>query len=218
MKEALGISAHHCGGYHGITVVLFVEEAQKNLDAAFDGFGVDLVRLREKLCPDGCQRAIPSGGLPEHIFRELYDAPDARKMRVCRLKIFELLLRLDTLDLDANVEHRPYFYRTRVEKVKAIERFITSNPEKRYTLSELSRRFEIPLTSMKLCFKGVFGSSVYSYMCGWRMSAAAVLLRQTDDSVALIASSMGYDNASKFSSAFRGVMGKSPSEYRRYPV
>jgi AraC-like DNA-binding protein len=41
------------------------------------------------------------------------------------------------------------------------------------------------------------------------------MLRQTNESVISIALDFGYDNASKFSSAFKAVMGKTPSEYRK---
>jgi AraC-like DNA-binding protein len=49
----------------------------------------------------------------------------------------------------------------------------------------------------------------------WRMNAAAVMLRETNESIIFIAGELGYDNASKFSSAFQDVMGKTPSEYRK---
>jgi AraC-like DNA-binding protein len=55
-------------------------------------------------------------------------------------------------------------------------------------------------------------------MKSWRMNAAAVKLRQTDESVIAIALDLGYDNASKFAKAFKDVMGKTPSEYRKNAV
>jgi AraC-like DNA-binding protein len=109
----------------------------------------------------------------------------------------------------------PCFRKTQVDTIKAIERFMTARPENHYTQEELSARFKISLTSMKRCFKGVYGSSIYTYMRTWRMNAAAVMLRETNESVITIAGELGYDNASKFSSAFQDVMGKTPSEYRK---
>ena len=46
-----------------------------------------------------------------------------------------------------------------------------------YTLAELSRQFGIAQTSMKLCFKAVYGSSIYQYMKTYRMQTARVLLQ-----------------------------------------
>ncbi|HWQ78465.1 MAG TPA: AraC family transcriptional regulator [Anaerovoracaceae bacterium] len=86
------------------------------------------------------------------------------------------------------------------------------------SVDELSVRFGIPLTAMKLCFKGVYGASVYSFMRAYRMQAAAALLCQDGESVSFVAGRVGYQNPSKFASAFKEVMGMSPLEYRKSNV
>ena len=55
-------------------------------------------------------------------------------------------------------------------------------------------------------------------MRSYRMQAAAVMLRQGNDSVAAIAGRVGYNNSSKFASAFKDIMGMSPLEYRKQIV
>lgn len=47
------------------------------------------------------------------------------------------------------------------------------------------------------------------------MRVAGRLLRETGRTVMDVAVELGYENGSKFSSAFRDVMGVSPGEYRR---
>lgn len=111
--------------------------------------------------------------------------------------MFELLLFLDALEVAQKSAERPYFYKTQVEKVKAIVRLLTDNLERHYTLKELSERFEFPLTSMKLCFKGVYGTSIYAYMKEYRMNAAALMLQKTNENVVSIANRVGYENPSK---------------------
>ena len=47
------------------------------------------------------------------------------------------------------------------------------------------------------------------------MESAAYMLEYSDKSVIEIAGEHGYDNGSKFASAFRSVKGVTPSEYRQ---
>jgi AraC-like DNA-binding protein len=201
--------------YHGMTINFFVDEAQESLSAALDGFTVDLRGLREKLCPGGWPRAMTAGSIPGFNFESLYTMNEHIRLNLSRIKILELLLYLDALPAGDALMERRYFHKAQVDTVKTIERFMTARPEKRYTLKELSEEFKISPSSMKRCFKGVYGSSMYAYMRTWRMNAAAVMLRETNESIIFIAGELGYDNASKFSSAFQDVMGKTPSEYRK---
>lgn len=84
------------------------------------------------------------------------------------------------------------------------------------TLEALSRQYQIPLTTMKACFKSVYGSPVNTYMRALRMDRAALLLRKEPEaSVTEIAGAVGYDSSSKFAAAFRAAKGQTPLEYRR---
>ena len=141
--------------------------------------------------------------------------PEQIKLPYFRIKVLELLLYLDALELDGRTE-KPYFYRSQVETVKAVYRLLTGDLERHYTIAELSRRFSIPATALKACFKSVYGQPINTYMRLFRMDRAAMLLRQEPQaSVAEIAGRVGYDSASKFSAAFREAKGKSPLEFRR---
>jgi AraC-like DNA-binding protein len=203
--------------FHGLTLAFFIGEAQKSIDDMFDDFEVDLRSIRDKFCGARPPFILPKGKLPEQIFDSLYEVAGGVGTSLHRLKIIELLLLLNELDISGAAE-TPYFYRTQVEKVKAIERYHTENLGCRHTIEDLSLRFDFPATSMKRCFKGVFGNSIYAYIRNKRMSDAAVMLRQTQTRVADVAAEVGYGNASKFSQAFRDVMGVSPNEYRKQPV
>lgn len=202
--------------YHGITVTLYMEQAVKTLASELSGFSIDLYALQRKYLLEKDLYMIRGQGAIEHIFSELYTVPDRIRRSYFKLKVLELLLFLDALELPADQEERPYFYRSQVEKIKAIQAYMTADVQRHYTLEELSARFDIPLTSMKACFKGVYGTSVFAYMRAYRMNRAAVLLRTSrQDSVAEIAGHVGYDSPSKFAVAFKEVMGKSPLEYRK---
>ena len=49
----------------------------------------------------------------------------------------------------------------------------------------------------------------------YRMKRAAILLRQTQATIAEISNQVGYENQSKFATAFRDVMKITPAEYRK---
>ncbi|MDR1540815.1 MAG: AraC family transcriptional regulator [Clostridiales bacterium] len=200
--------------YHGLTLVFFLEEAQESIATLFSGVEIDLRLLRDKFCGGKPPILLPKEKMPCSLFSLLYELPQNDDWQLHRLKILELLLYFGGLDI-SGIGERPYFYKTKVEKVKAIERYMMENLGAAHTIEGLSARFGFPLTSMKLCFKGVFGSTIYAYLRNQRMSAAAKRLRESRDRVAVVAASVGYENASKFAVAFRACMGKSPHEYRK---
>jgi len=202
--------------YHGITVALYVEQAAQTLASELSGFSINLYALQQKYCSEKDLYMIRGQGTIEHIFSELYTVPDRIRKTYFKIKVLELLVYLDALELSGDRGERPYFYKTQVEKIKAIQAFMTANMQKHYTLEELSARFDIPLTAMKSCFKGVYGTSIFAYIRAYRMNQAAVLLRASrEENIAEIAGRVGYDSPSKFSVAFKEVMGKSPLEYRK---
>lgn len=217
---------HHTGHvefplkhFHGMSIVFDLKQAKRTLSEEMKGFPVDLYSLQKKYCDDKHPFVIKGEPCIEHIFSELYTVPMKIKTWYLKVKIFELLLYLDALELSDKKEERPYFYKTRVEKIKAIHRLMTENLEQHYTLEDLAKRFDLPLTTMKSCFKATYGNSVFAYMRIYRMNYAANLLRQEQKlSVAEIAGKVGYDSPGKFSTAFREVMGSTPLAYRNFPV
>lgn len=201
--------------YHGAMVSIDMEIACKSLPLEIKDFPVDLWELQKKFCSDIYPMVVHNNCSIEHIFGELYAVPEKIKRPYFKIKILELLLYLKALELPENPTEKPYFYKTQVEKIKAIREFIVSHMEENFTQEELSKRFDIPLTPMKRCFKSVFGSAIGSYLLEYRMNQAAVLLKTNHNmSVTEIAGQVGYDSPSKFAIAFRRLMGMSPTEYR----
>lgn len=204
--------------YHGVTVGFDLNIAEKALPHIIEGFDVDIRKICRKFCSDNDTFLMRADRQIEHIFSELYNLPDDIRLNYFKIKVLELLLFLGSEKLQPECEKRPYYTRTQVEKIKAIAKLITDDPERRYTLEELSEKFDISLTSMKECFKGVYGTSIYAYAKSYRMNMAAVMLKNTDKSVLEIAGMSGYENAGKFSSAFRAAFDMTPLQYRKNPV
>jgi AraC-like DNA-binding protein len=89
------------------------------------------------------------------------------------------------------------------------------NPAHRWTLQTLAERAGMSRTIFASKFKRMVGSSVMDYLARWRMLLAADRLIHTEDAVATIAESLGYESESAFTKAFKRVMGHSPRQYGR---
>lgn len=88
------------------------------------------------------------------------------------------------------------------------------NMDERITLDEVSSYFEISSTKIKNAFRQVDGIPFYAFLKAHKMESAAYMLEHTEESVIEIASKHGYENASKFASAFKSAKGLSPVKYR----
>ena len=100
--------------------------------------------------------------------------------------------------------------------IRKIHDRLTEDPGKRYTIDELAREYLINTAALKSTFKAVYGMPVASYMKQYRMKEAAKMLQETDQSIADIARSVGYESQSKFSAAFKDIMKTLPTDYRRH--
>lgn len=204
------------GHYQGITIAIYINQVEEMLPHILDDFSINLRELCEKLCEGKRTFIMRADDAVQHIFSELYTVPDKIKKQYFKLKVLELLLFLSAVDVIENVEERPYFSKKQVETVKAIKRYMTKHVDRHFTLNDLSLKFDIPLTSLKQCFKGVYGMSVYAYIRSYRIHAAALMLSQTNESVTTIAGKVGYNNPSKFAAAFKDIMKVLPSEYQKH--
>jgi AraC-like DNA-binding protein len=206
--------------YHGISIMLDVPVATVIIGHALQSIGavaLNLKEIKDRLLLKRPFLIMRSSEEISHIFSELYHAPDSLKESYIRLKLIELLLFLSVIVPDEESE-RMYFYKTRVNTIKAMREYMTTQLDKQFTLGELSARWNIPLTAMKNCFKSVFGEPIHTYMREYRMQTASALLRDTDGCIAEIGAKVGYSSHAQFSAAFKSATGMSPSEYRKVVV
>ena len=176
--------------------------------------GIDIFSFREKFCANGGSFVMRAKNEIEHIFSELYSVPDCLQRPYFKLKVQELLLFLSMVDV-AEEKQREYYTSPQVEIVKQIHKRLISDLQERHTIEELSKEFLINTATLKSTFKGIYGQSIGAYMKEYRIRQAAVLLRQTQATIAEIANKVGYENQSKFAAAFSDIMKIAPAEYRK---
>jgi AraC-like DNA-binding protein len=89
------------------------------------------------------------------------------------------------------------------------------DPGHPWTLQNLAERVGMSRSVFALKFKERVGATPMEYLTGWRMLLAGDRLKNSDDSISVIALSLGYESESAFGKAFKRVMGCSPRQYSR---
>ena len=204
--------------YHGLTITISVIQATEAIADLLRTFSIDLNALQIQFSIKDRPFIMRGERSIEHIFSELYNIPYHIRSEYLKVKTLELLVYLKAVDVSTNMEDRPYFYKTQVEKIKAIMELMTSDLENHYTIEELSEQFQISVSALKSCFKGVYGVAIFTFMRKYRMDTAATMLLQTEESITNIAGKVGYSNSGKFAEAFKAVKGYSPTEYRKVKI
>ncbi|MHC2333512.1 AraC-like DNA-binding protein [Bradyrhizobium sp. USDA 4454] len=93
-------------------------------------------------------------------------------------------------------------------------KLIHESPEQPWTLSDLGRRVGLGRSAFSARFSKLVGQSMQRYVIERRMAEAAFLLETSDESIARIASRVGYATAAAFSKLFHRHHGESPGRYR----
>ena len=101
------------------------------------------------------------------------------------------------------------------KKMGAVINAMHNDPSHRWTLESLAQHSSMSRSTFALKFKEKVGTSPLEYLTRWRMLLAGDKLVNSNDSISVIALSIGYESESAFSTAFKRVMGCSPRQYWR---
>lgn len=201
--------------FKGIVLLVDVEKAQPVLDALVTEARIDLTQLANRFCEHSeFGMMMEETEAVRQIFSSLYKVPDQIKGHYFKLKVIEIFLLLSIIST-TNHEKRSSYRKQQVDIVKAVNEYISTQFMKRITIDSLSDQFDIPTSTLKRCFKGVYGTTIHHYLKECRINAAKRLLQESDQSVLEIANAVGYENGSKFTSAFKEATGVTPSAYRK---
>ena len=201
--------------FKGVVLLVDVEKAQPILDTLVTETRIDLTQLANRFCEQSeFGMMMEETESVRQIFSSLYKVPDQIKGHYFKLKVIEIFLLLSVIST-TNHEKRSSYRKQQVDIVKAVNEYISTQFMKRITIDSLSDRFDIPTSTLKRCFKGVYGTTIHHYLKECRINAAKRLLRESDQSVLEIANAVGYENGSKFTSAFKEATGVTPSAYRK---
>lgn len=201
--------------FKGIVLLVDVEKAQPVLDGLVTEARIDLTQLANRFCEHSdFGMMMEETESVRQIFSSLYKVPDQIKGHYFKLKVIEIFLLLSIIST-TNHEKRSSYRKQQVDIVKAVNEYISTQFMKRITIDSLSDLFDIPTSTLKRCFKGVYGTTIHHYLKECRINAAKRLLQESDQSILEIANAVGYENGSKFTSAFKKATGVTPSAYRK---
>lgn len=209
----VGLSSFPTTRFLGMAIRINMNPATRDFTGILKNFSIHL--------PDIYGAVQKKGVLPlsncdaaKHIFGELRVSHSEFRPDYLKLKLIELLLVLSDSATLSHPSNIPVLTSYQVRAVKDIRNFITEHFDEHSTVVELSSQFHFSATSLKQWFRTIYGSSIYSYLKRYRMDIARALLRRTDYSILQVALYVGYENPSKFSSAFRDEFAVTPKQYR----
>ena len=202
--------------YHGITIQITLEQLPKHYGDFFNVASMDPAILIRQLRLQG-RFFVSLQNVPEieQIFSGLYTVPETICLDYYRLKVLELLLLLNLVDVESIEREQRSHSCYQVTLANQVQQYLAKHMQEHITTAQLAEQFKTSPSQIKNSFYGVYGVSVHQYIRTQKMQEAAKLLRDTNATVLEIAGRFGYENGSKFANAFRNVFGVSPTEYRK---
>lgn len=92
---------------------------------------------------------------------------------------------------------------------------VHASPSRSWTVDELAGRVGLSRSALAARFVRHLGEPPMQYLARWRLALAADALRVTPDSVAQVATKVGYESEASFNRAFKRVYGLPPASWRR---
>lgn len=204
------ISDFPLGYYKGLELFMDVDIANEHIRNYIPDF--DLIDFYNKLKEDKGYFLVRSNEKIDHVIGELYDVDE----RICesyyKLKSLELLLFFSITKFSNNETFS--LSKNQVEIIENVREDLINNLDSKITLDELSKKYGISKTSLKNCFKEVYGKPIFKWRKEYKLDYACKLLNQNEQNISEISRAVGYSSPSKFTQAFKDYVGYTPSEYK----
>ncbi|MDR1399270.1 MAG: AraC family transcriptional regulator [Treponema sp.] len=201
--------------FQGIELCIYGSSVEQSIPEIFKASGIDIEYIRKRYCHDEQSFIAKASDKIKSIFLNIAKPLPQYEMNYYRLQVTELLFLLMYMEKPAKHESQSFFTTGQVNIAKQVMKIITRDLSVHHLINKLAKDFCVSPSSLKNYFYGVYGQSISAYLRGKRMDKAVEYLEESSLPIADIAMSIGYENASKFSAAFKLVKGESPLEYRR---
>lgn len=152
------------------------------------------------------------------IIEELENMDNKKKITsllLFQLKTLESITFLYELEIEDEKINKRTYSDASIRVVRNIKNSLSRNIASYVSLETLSLSYGINLTTLKNCFKDMYGKPLYTWYKEYKFYRARELIKNTDYPIAKIANMVGYKSSSKFAKAFKKEMGVLPSSYRK---
>lgn len=202
------------GHFKGLSLMIELEEAERSIKQAAPYLTFSVKDIAKKLIKNKTVVLMHANNTTERILNGMYDVNTDILKPYLITKVLELLLYIDAA-FDESEYPIPQFSPTVVSRTKEACVFISQDIRRKFTSKGLAEHFNLAETSLRECFKAIYGQPLATYIRALRIENAMHLMKEDPTMpIGLVAEHCGYENQSKFASAFRSVSGYSPLEYR----
>lgn len=212
MKENFQLPLKH---YLGVSIGIDLDIKQNSLTSYLESCECSLMESLKHICSGETHVVLRSSEAVKSFFGELYEVEEERRSVYLRVKLPELFYRMKYTKTESAYYDRSFVPRTQLELVKAVSDYIVKNLNEKITVKQLTLAFGISDTYLQNAFRMVYGMPVIRFIRMQKMQSAAQILIHTTRTIDEIAEEFGYENESKFSAAFKKIMGDSPAVYRK---
>lgn len=201
--------------YEGISLCIDIRQIPDWLQRLLVHMDIDIRRLIQRYDLKTCWFCVPENEQIRTLMKHLYQQMESGNINLLRLTSLNLINCFSNLGEQG--EKRPQNLPQKTSRIvhKICQRM--EDPELfTVPLTELIDEEGISYTVFQKVFKELYHMTPSQYRKKHRLNHGAYLLKSTQLSVMEVAAFCGYDNASKFSAAFKDLMGFSPLAYKRH--
>jgi AraC-like DNA-binding protein len=160
--------------------------------------------------------AVCHAALAEMV--ECYGLPEANDYRQTGARAYFLVLLHHLAKRFAAAERLKELYarqQVRTGRLRRVFEHIGGHFAEPISLPQMAAMAGLSRQRFNRVFKNAAGMTLFEYLAHVRLTYAARLLRETDRSIAEIASSLGFADQSHFDRRFRRHFGRTPREFRQ---
>lgn len=201
--------------YHGISIRIDLTICKGPVIDYLESCGYAPAHILQHICGNIPYTVLRSTERMKDFFDSLYEVKEKQCLDYLRMKLPELFYLLTQAKTDNGSAIRKSVSGNQVVFVKKVARYISENINDKITVKRLTKEFGVSDTYLQNAFRGVYDMPVISFIRIQKMQSAAQVLICTERTIDEVAEEFGYESESKFSAAFKRIMGEPPGVFRK---